>query len=115
MTEISQLMLYGAFGSSRISQTNSKSAGIRTEDFKKSDKDNNGQLSLSEILENDDICSKLLSRINKIQAVLVQTENEESKLKQEKAGEKNLLKENTANFPEFEGFNIRERKLVLQA
>ena len=115
MNEISQMMLYGAFGSSRIGQTTSKGAGIKDADFKKNDTDKDGYLSLSEILENDDICAKLLARINQIEGVLLNTENEEAKLKKEKAGEKNLLKEDTSNFPEFEGFNVRERKLVLQA
>ena len=115
MTEISQAMLFGAFGTRNVGQTSAKTAGIRNDDFKKYDKDQDNKLSLSEILGNQDLCTKLLTRINEIQAVLVRTENEESKLQKEKSGERNLLKEDTSNYPDFQGFNIRERQLVIQA
>ena len=115
MTEISQAMLWGAFGTRNIGENTAKTAGIRTEDFKKCDKDQDNKLSLSEILGNEDICNKLLTRINAIQAVLTQTENEEVNLKNKQQGEQNLLKESTENYPEFEGFNVRERNMVLVA
>lgn len=115
MTGISQAMLWGAFGTRNVGQSNAKAAGIKDDDFKKYDKDQDNKLSLSEILENDDICTKLLTRINAIQAVLTQTENEEAALKTQKQGEQNLLKENTEKYPEFQGFNVRERNMVFIA
>jgi len=115
MTNISQAMLWGAFGTRNVGESTAKTAGIKTEDFKKYDTDKDNKLSLGEILGNEDICNKLLTRINAIQAVLTQTENEEVALKNKQQGEQNLLKESTEKYPEFDGFNVRERNMVLVA
>ena len=115
MNNISQAMLWGAFGTRNIGESTAKTAGIRTEDFKKNDTDKDNKLSLSEILGNEDICNKLLTRINAIQAVLTQTENEEVALKNKQQGEQNLLKESTEKYPEFDGFNVRQRNMVFVA
>jgi len=111
MNSLSPMMLYSAFGTTNLPKLTAETEGIKEKEFKKADKNQDNYLSFEEILKNDEVCSTLMTRINAIQGILATTKRDESELMKEK----NLLKENPQNYPEFEGFNIKERKMMFIA
>jgi len=95
MNSLSRYTFIQNYNVEKMTRQEATAAGVGTVDFEKCDTDGDGNITIEEILANDDVCQKILQAINAKQAEAATNAQtaEAAPEQQEQAGEKQLALE----------------------
>lgn len=93
MNVLSRYSFIANYQVEKMTRQDANSAGIGSVDFDKCDTDGDGNITIEEILANDDVCQKIIQAINKKQAdaaSALQAQQAPAEAEQEEAGQSQL-------------------------
>ena len=93
MNVLSRYSFIANYQVEKMTRQDADSAGIGSVDFDKCDTDGDGNITIEEILANDDVCQKIIQAINKKQAdaaSALQTQQAPSEPQQEESAQSQL-------------------------
>ena len=93
MNVLSRYSFIANYQVEKMTRQDADSAGIGSVDFDKCDTDGDGNITIEEILANDDVCQKIIQAINKKQAdaaSALQTQQAPAESQQEESAQSQL-------------------------
>ena len=93
MNVLSRYSFIANYQVEKMTRQDANSAGIGSVDFDKCDTDGDGNITIEEILANDDVCQKIIQAINKKQAdaaSALQTQHAPAEPQQEESAQSQL-------------------------